>query len=149
MGILPSNPRPSWVPSSIQVALLYSQVLLLMVVPGILVFHYAWHDHHSYGLLVLTYFSGSPFFKHTTCTQAWAVQIQSTGEWYLNAKRIEPDQLSEILRTQIGARASCMVFFVVKSDARYAEAIHAIDLMERSPARGVLVTPAKKAVRSP
>jgi len=114
-----------------------------------LVFHYAWDDHRSRGLFVLTYFPESSFFKHVPCVQAWVVRLESNEEWYLNAKRIEPDRLPETLRSQIGARTSCTVFFDAKSDVPYAEAIHAIDLIERSPGRVVLLTPKTKTVHIP
>jgi hypothetical protein len=149
MGI-PTSPRPPWISFFSQIALLYSQILLLMVIPGVLVFHYAWgKDHRSYGLFVLTYFPESSFFKHVPCTQAWVVRVESTEEWYLNSKRIEADGLSEALRAQIRGRTSCIVFFDAKPDVPYAEAIHAIDLIEQSPGRVVLLTPETKRVYIP
>jgi hypothetical protein len=117
-----------------------------MLIPGILVFHYAWNDHRSYGLFVLTYSPESSFFRHLPCAQSWAVRLESNGEWYLNSKKIEPDRLPEALRTQIGARTSCIVFFDAKSDVPYAQAIHAIDLIEQSAGRVVLLTPETKRV---
>ena len=63
--------------------------------------------------------------------------MESNEEWYLNSIRIEPDDLPEALRAQIGGRTSCIVFFDAKSDVTYAEAIHAIDLV-------VLLTPETK-----
>jgi hypothetical protein len=148
MGI-PTNPRPPWVAFSQQIALLYSQILLVLVIPGILVFHYAWGDHRSCGLFVLTYFPKSSFLKHVPCGPAWMVRLESNREWYLNSTRIEPDRMSETLRTQIGARTSCIVFFDAKSDVPYAEAIHVIDLIEQSPGRVVLLTPRTKSVHIP
>ena len=77
------------------------------------------------------------------------VRVESNEEWYLNSKRIEPDDLPEALRAQIGGRTSCIVFFDAKSDVTYAEAIHAIDLIEESPGRVVLLTPETKRVHIP
>ena len=148
MGI-PTSSRPPWVSFSLQIALLYSQVLLLLLIPGILVFHYAWNDHRSYGLFVLTYFSESSFFRHVPCAQPSVVRVESNEEWYLNSKRIEPDRLPEALRTQFGARTSCIVFFDAESDVPYAQAIHAIDLIEQSAGRVVLLTPGTKRVHIP
>ena len=100
-----------WIPFFSQIGLLYSQILLLLVISGILVFHYAWgYDHRSYGLFVLTYFPESSLFKHVPCEQAWVVRVESSNEWYLNSARIEQGNLSDALRAQIGARASCTVF---------------------------------------
>ena len=146
---IPTSPRPPGISFSPQIALLYSQILLVMLIPGVLVFHYAWEDNHSYGLFVLTYFPESSFFRHVPCAQAWVVRVESNEEWYLNSKRIEPDDLPEALRAQIGGRTSCIVFFDAKSDLPYAEAIHAIGLIEESPGRVVLLTPETKRVHIP
>ena len=144
-----TSPRPPWILFPSQIALLYSQILLVLLIPGVLVFHYAREDNHSYGLFVLTYFPEASFFRHVPCAQAWVVRVESSEEWYLNSKRIEPDDLPEALRAQIGGRTSCIVFFDAKSDVPYAEAVHAIDLIEQSPGRVVLLTPETKRVRIP
>jgi hypothetical protein len=120
-----------------------------MVIPGVLVFHYAWAHDRSYGLFVLTYFPESSFFRHLPCAQAWVVRVESNDKWYLNSQRIEPDDLPEALRTQIGGRTSCIVFFDAKPDVPYAEAIHAIDLIEQSSGKVVLLTPETKRVHIP
>jgi hypothetical protein len=143
MGIR-TSPRPPWSSFFSQIPLLYSQILLLMVIPGVLVFHYAWAHDRSYGLFVLTYFPESSFFRHLPCAQAWVVRVESNDKWYLNSQRIEPDDLPEALRTQIGGRTSCIVFFDAKPDVPYAEAIHAIDLIEQSSGKVVLLTPQTK-----
>ena len=141
MGI-PTSPRRPWFSFFSLVALLYSQISLLLVLPGVIVFHYVWGlDHRSYGLFVLTYFPEWSSYKHAPCTQTWVVRVESNEEWYLNSNRIEPDNLPQALRAQIGARTSCIVFFDANSDVPYAEAIHAIDLIEESPGRVVLLTP--------
>ena len=135
------RPAP-WIPFFSQVGLLYSQILLLLVICGVLVFHYAWgYDHRSRGLFVLTYFPGSSFFKRNPCSQAWVVRVESSEVWYLNSARIEPDDLPDALRAQIGTRTSCIVLFDAKPDVPFAEAIHAIDLIEQSPGRVVVLTP--------
>jgi hypothetical protein len=143
------RPAP-WIPFFSQVGLLYSQILLLLVICGVLVFHYAWgYDHRSRGLFVLTYFPESSFFKHTPCAQAWVVRVESSKVWYLSSARIEPDDLPDALRAQIGTRTSCIVFFDAEPDVPYAEAIRAIDLIEQSPGRVVLLTPQTKLLRVP
>src|SRR6267154_2353275 len=144
-----TSPRPPWIPFFSQIALLYSQILFLMVIPGVLVFHYAWNDHRSYGLFVLTYFPESSFFRHVPCAQAWVVRVESNEEWYLNSKRIDPDRLPEALKTQFGARTSCIVFFDAKSDVPYAQAVHAIDLIQQSAGRVVLLTRKQRGATSP
>ena len=105
MGIR-ANPRLPWISFLSQTALLYSQLLLLTVILGVLTFHYAWGQHHrSYGLFVLTYFPESSFFRHMPC-QGWVVRVESNEKWYLNSKRIEPDDLLEALRVQLGRRTN-------------------------------------------
>jgi hypothetical protein len=120
-----------------------------MVIPGVLVFHYAWAHDRSYGLFVLTYFPDSSFFRHLPCAQARVVRVESNHKWYLNSQRIEPDDLPEALQKQVGGRTSCIVFFDAKPDVPYDEAIHAIDLIEQSPGRVVLLTPETKRVHIP
>ncbi len=139
-----------WIPFFSQIGVLYSQVLLLLVISGILVFHYAWgYDHRSHGLFVLTYFPESFFFKHNPCEQAWIVRMESSNEWYLNSARIEPGDLPDALRGQIGTRTSCIVFLDAQPDVPYSEAIHAIDLIEQTPGKVVLLTPESKGTRIP
>ena len=139
-----------WIPFFSQVALLYSQILLLLVICGVLVFHFAWgYDHRSQGLFVLTYLPESSLFKNPPCAQTWVVRVESSKLWYLNSARIEPNELPDTLRSQIGTRTSCIVFFDAEPDVPYADAIHAIDLIERSPGRVVLLTPQTKRVRIP
>ena len=139
-----------WIPFFSQIALLYSQILLLLVICGVLVFHYAWgYDHRSQGLFVLNYFPESSFFKNLPCAQAWVVRVESSKLWYLNSAKIEPDELPDTLRSQIGTRTSCIVFFDAVPDVPYGDAIRAIDLIERSPGRVVLLTPQTKRIRIP
>ena len=146
-----------WIPFFFQIGALYSQILLLLVIPGILVFHFAWgFDHRSQGFFVLTYFPESSFVRHNPCVprpwevhleSAWLVRMESNEEWYLNSKRIEPNALPDALRVQMGTRTGCFVLFDANPDVPYAEAIHAIDLIEQSPGRVVLLTPETKRIR--
>lgn len=133
-----------------QIGLLYSQTLLLLVFGGLLVFHYSWvHGHPPQGLYVLTYFPESYFFKHIPCAQAWVVRVGSNTVWYLNSAIIVPNDLSNTLRSQIGARTGCIVYFDVEPDVDYADAIRAIDLIEQTPGKVVLLTPQTKRVHIP
>ncbi|HKW36135.1 MAG TPA: hypothetical protein VJN92_24245 [Candidatus Acidoferrum sp.] len=138
-----------WIPFFSQVGLLYSQILLLLGIWGVLIFHYALGYHRSHGLFVLTYFPESSFFKHIPCAQAWVVRVESSKAWYLNSARIGPDDLPDTLRAQIGTRTSCIVFFDAEPEVPYADAIRAIDLIEQSTDRVVLLTPHTKRVHIP
>ena len=77
------------------------------------------------------------------------VRVESSDKWYLNSARIAPDDLPDTLRAQIGTRTSCIVFFDAEPDVPYANAIRAIDLIELSPRRVVLLTPQTKRVLIP
>lgn len=136
-----------WMPLFSRIGLLYSQILLLLIISAILVFHFAWgYDHRSHGLSIITYSPESS--KLMGCVQGW-VRVKSSNEWYLNFKRIEPDNLRDALRAQIGAGPSCIVFFDAEPDVPYFEAIHAIDLIKETPRRVVLLTPETRRSRVP
>jgi hypothetical protein len=138
----PANPRAAWISLSPRIGLLYSQILLLLGIMGTLVFHFAWQgsNERRQGLFVLTYFPESWQFRRIEC-QEWAVQVQSGGVLYLNSVRIEPNDLPNVLRAQIGTRKDCIVFFDAEPDVVFADAIRAIDLIEETPGRVVLLTP--------
>jgi hypothetical protein len=142
------KPAP-WTPFFSRISLLYSQVLLLAGIGAVLVL-VAWGNaRRSQGLLVLTYFPESPMFTHMPCAQALVVRVESDEAWYLNSKRIEPDDFAEALRAQMGASRNCIVFFDAEPDVDYAVAIHAIDLIEQSQGTVVLLTPETKPLRIP
>jgi hypothetical protein len=85
MGIL-TSPRPPRISFFSLIALLYSQILVLMVIPGVVVFHYAWrYDHHSQGLYVAV--GLSPMLKNLMCGESWTVRIDSRENWYLNSTK--------------------------------------------------------------
>jgi biopolymer transport protein ExbD len=88
-------------------------------------------------------------FTHMPCAQALVVRVESDEAWYLNSKRIEPDDFAEALRAQMGASRNCIVFFDAEPDVDYAVAIHAIDLIEQSQGTVVLLTPETKPLRIP
>lgn len=65
------NPSPIFWPNFLStIGLVYSQILLLLVIPGVLVFHYAWgYGRPHYGLYVLT--DLSPTMKKLSCGKDW------------------------------------------------------------------------------
>ena len=147
---IPANPRPARISLSPRIGVLYSQILLLLAIMGTLVFHFAWQagNEHRQGLFVFTYFPDSWRFRQIQC-QEWEVRVQSSNVWYLNFARIEPSDLPNVLRAQIGTREDCIVFFDAEPDVDYADAIHAIGLIEETPGRVVLLTPQTKRARIP
>jgi len=127
----------------------YAQVLLLLILPGVLVYSYAWgYDDGSVGLpvhLLRTESLGKPV---GSCAEAWAVRIDSEEIWYLNSKKIYPDELASLLREQQGTRTNCTVFLDVDTEVPYSVAIRAIDLMQETPAKVVLLTPETKKIHA-
>jgi hypothetical protein len=133
-----------------QIRLLYSQILLLVGISGVLVFHFAWgYDHRSFGLFVGTTVASSSPLKSNSCDQSWVVRVESSEKWYLNSERIVLYDLPGLLRQQIGKRTGCTVFFNAKSDVAYAQAIHAIELIEQASDRVVLLTLGTKGIHTP
>lgn len=133
-----------------QIGLLYSQILLVLAFGGLLVSHYSWgHERPPHGLYVLTYFPESRFFKRVPCAQAWVVRVESSNVWYLNSAMIVPNDLPSTLRSQIGSRTGCIVYFDAEPDVDYADAIRAIDLIEQTSGKVVLLTPQTKRVHIP
>jgi hypothetical protein len=138
-----------WVPFFSQLGVLYSQTLLILAVCSIPIFHYAFGGGQSYGFYVLTPFPESFLFRNTPCAQTWVVRVKSNGIWYLNAKKIRPDQLFATLRSEIDGRTNCVISFDADPDVPFYEAIHAIELIEQTPGRVVLLTPKIRHVRTP
>jgi hypothetical protein len=66
--------------------------------------------------------------------------------WYLNSTKIVPDDLPSTLQSQIGTRTRCMVLFDAEPEVDYS---HAIDIIEQTPGRVVLLTAQTKHVRIP
>src|SRR6266850_266319 len=101
----PASPRPAWISLSPRIGVLYSQILLLLAIMGALVFHFAWQagNEHRQGLFVLTYFP-EPWQFSRIQRHEWVVRVQSSNVWYLNSAKIEPTDLPNVLRAQIGTR---------------------------------------------
>ena len=137
---IPTNRRPPWVSFSRQIPLLYSQILLAMVIPGILVFHYAWGDSRSHDLFISV--GLSPIMKNPTCGNSWAVQIDVRENWYLNSIKTPQRELAGTLNQQLGDKTNCAVYLDVDPSLPYAVAIEAIATIQRTRAKVVvLLTP--------
>ena len=123
------------------IGLLYSQILLLLIFPIILVFHYAWsHDQDSVGLWVLTGLTLRE--KAFTCGQSWVVRIDTHENWYLNSRQTSPAEMPGLLEQQLGTRNNCAVYLDVDSGVPYGLAVLAINSVETTQAKVVvLVTP--------
>jgi hypothetical protein len=135
------------------IEVLFAQILLLIILPAAVVFGYSWgYGHHSYGLFVLNYFSESWMtsrLKEDPCQLAWVVRVESNDDWYLNSERITPVDLSTRLRLRMGERNGCMLLFDANPDVSFADAIHAIELIEQTGGRVALLTPHTKKSHIP
>jgi len=148
MGIL-TSPRPPWISFFSQIALLYAQILILMLIPGVLVFHYAWgYDHRSHGLFVAV--GLSPMMKNLTCGEAWTVRVDARENWYLNSTKISQNELAGVLSQRLGDKTNCAVYLDVDPSLPYAVAIEAIGTIQKTRAQVVvLLTPKTKKVSVP
>ena len=125
----------------------YAQVLLLLILPGVLVYSYAWgYDHRSAGLRIHLLSTKSLEKRDSSCAEAWVVRIDSEEIWYLNSKKISPTALVSLLLEQQGTRTICTVFLDVDTEVPYSVVIRAIDLMQETPAKVVLLTPETKKI---
>ncbi len=142
-----------WIPFFSQFGILYAYILLLIILPAVLVFGYAWgFGHRSYGLFALTYFPESRMtsrLKQDPCQLKWVVRVESNEIWFLNSDRIAPADLPFKLRERVGERTGCLVLFDANPDVPFDAAICAIDMIEQTSAKVVLLTPQTKKVAIP
>jgi hypothetical protein len=143
MGIL-TSPRPPRISFFSLIALLYSQILVLMVIPGVVVFHYAWrYDHHSQGLYVAV--GLSPMLKNLMCGESWTVRIDSRENWYLNSTKTSQNELAGVLSQRLGDKSNCAVYLDVDPSLPYAVAVEAVATIQKTRAKvAVLLTPKTK-----
>ena len=127
------------------IGLIYSQILLLLVIPGVLMFHYAWgYGHPHCGLYVLT--DLSPIMKNLSCGTNWVVRIDERENWYLNSTKTTAEELPAMLRHQLGQSTDCAVYLDVDPSLNYEVAVHAIDSIQTTESRAVvLLTPQTKS----
>jgi biopolymer transport protein ExbD len=120
-----------------------------MVIPGSLVFHYAWrYDHRSQGLYVAV--GLSPMLKNFTCGESWTVRIDSREIWYLNSTKTSQNELAGVLSQKLRDNMNGAVYLDVDPSLPYAVAIEAIDTIQKTRAKVVvLLTPKTKKVSVP
>jgi hypothetical protein len=148
MGIL-TSPRQPWISFFSLIALLYSQILVLLVIPGIVVFHYAWrYDHRSWGLYVAV--GLSPKLKSLMCGESWTVRIDARENWFLNSTKTSQNELAGVLSQRLGDKMNCAIYLDVDPSLPYAVAIEAISTIQKTRANVVvLLTPKTKKVSLP
>jgi biopolymer transport protein ExbD len=108
-------------------------------------FHYAWgYGRPHYGLYVLT--DLSPTMKKPSCGTNWVVRIDERENWYLNSAKTTAGELLAMLRHQLGQSTDCVVYLDVDPSLHYEVAIHAIDSIQTTESRAVvLLTPKTKS----
>jgi hypothetical protein len=153
VALVPANERTisdrdlwyitSFVDSTI--GLVYSQILLLLVIPGVLMFHYAWgYGRPHYGLYVLT--DLSTVMKKLSCGTKWVVRIDERENWYLNSTKTTAEELPAMLRHQLGQSTDCAVYLDVDPSLNYEVAVHVIDSIQTTQSETVvLLTPQTKS----
>jgi hypothetical protein len=134
-----TSPRPPWISSFSLIALLYSYILVLLVIPGVVVFHYAWgYDHRSHGLYVAV--GLSPMLKNLMCGESWTVRIDSRENWYLNSIKTSQNELAGVLSQRLGDKMNCAVYLDVDPSLPYAVAIEAISTIQKTRANVVVLS---------
>jgi len=140
------NVSPIFWPSFLStIGLVYSQILLLLVIPGVLMFHYAWgYGRPHYGLYVLT--DLSPVMKKLSCGTNWVVRIDESENWYLNSTKTAAEELPGMLRRELERSTDCVVYLDVDTSLKYEVAVHAIDSIQTTQSKAVvLLTPQTKS----
>jgi biopolymer transport protein ExbD len=131
-----------WIPFFSQVGLLYSQILPLLVICGVLVFHFAWgYDRRSQGLFVAV--GLPPVTKDHTCGEAWVVRIDAKQNWYLNSAKTSQSELAGLLNQKLEGRSNCAVYFDGDPSLSFAVAIQAIDTIQNARAMVVVLSTPK------
>ena len=124
------------------IGLVYSQILLLLVIPGVLIFHYAWgYGRPHYGLYVLT--DLSPKMKRLSCGTNWVVRIDERENWYLNSTKTTAQELPWLLEQQLGPSSNCAVYLDVHPSLMYGIAVQAIDAIQTTQSKAVVLLTAQ------
>lgn len=121
------------------VGLLYSQICLVIVTILIVFFGSTWSYYHfSVGLFVVSD-DLSPIMKSRLCGEAWIVHVNKKEDWYLNSTKSSQQELAGLLRQQLGGQTNCAVYLDVDASLTYQVAIHAIDEIQTTQAKVVVL----------
>jgi biopolymer transport protein ExbD len=83
--------------------------------------------------------------KRASCGTTWLVRIDEGENWYLNSTKTREEELPNLLRRQLGKSTNCVVYLDVDASLGYYVAVHAIDLIQTTQAKAVvLLTPQTK-----
>jgi biopolymer transport protein ExbD len=78
--------------------------------------------------------------KGRTCGEAWMVRIDAKENWYLNSTTTSQPKLAEMLSQQLGDQPNCAVYLKVAPSLPYAVAIRAIDTIQKTRAKLVVLS---------
>jgi|SRR5271165_5774656 len=130
-----------------QIGLFLAQIFLLLGLPGFLIMSMVWgYGKRHYGLYVLTQLY--PIMKSRSCGESWVVRIDEKENWFLNSIKTSPQELAPLLRQQLGNNTNCAVYLDVDPSVNYAIAVLAIASIEATPAKTVVLLPAKARIPS-
>jgi hypothetical protein len=125
--------------------LVYAQISLVIVTVGLLIHGFAWEYYYQYqspmGLFALT--ALSPMMKSCSCGEAWVVRVDEKENWYLNSTKTSPQELAGLLRQQLGRQTNCAVYVDVDPSLAYQVAISAIDAIQTTQAKAVVLLRSK------
>lgn len=76
-------------------------------------------------------------------------RFAESPDLYLQSKRISWDKLDDALRGLLKLRREWVVYVDSGSDSQWADVIKAVDIIKRTPATVILLTPQMKARLSP
>jgi biopolymer transport protein ExbD len=136
-------PRMS-LPAVPLVGFLYAQVSLLILTVFFLIFSDTWRYHRPpVGLFAINDLSSES--KSRSCGEDWVIRIDKRENWYLNSTKTSPQELVGLLRQQLGGQTNCAVYLDVDPSLTYEVAIQAIDEIQTTQAKAVvLLTPKTK-----
>src|SRR5215470_17180812 len=145
-----NSPRSVTHRISSAIGLLYALPLLLLIVPGVMIFEQAWgYDHHWVGFFVNVLTVDSLRKQTGPYSETVFLSVDGKEQWNLNGKSITPNEIPAALKALRGDRSNCFVFLDVDPNLPYAVAIHAIDLIEGTGFEVILQTPGTKKMRIP
>jgi biopolymer transport protein ExbD len=106
----------------------------------------AWgHGRSYYGLYVLT--DLSPMLRSRSCGESWVVRIDKRENWFLNSTKTSPQELAGLMRQQLGQNTNCAVYLDADPSVNYELAVHAIELIQSTKAKAVVLLTPKTSFR--
>lgn len=130
-----SRVRPSY-------GLLYSVILLLLVPVSALVNAYI--SDRRFGFFVRLLTVDSLRKQSEPYSETIFLSVDANQRWTLNGKKISPGEVPGVLRDLRGGLNNCVVFLDVDKDLPYSVAIQAIDSVEGTGFKVILLTPGTK-----